>query len=168
MTLEEAKAYLRVENDAEDAQIEAMIAAAREACEGFVGGPLVRRELTATVAGGGSWQRLAAAPVWSIGAVEAVDAAGVATPLAAERYAIDIDARGEGWVRAPAATRVRVSYQAGLAAGPEGVPQSIAQGVIRLAAHLYTVRDTAQAPPAAVTALWRPWRRLRIDGGARP
>jgi uncharacterized phiE125 gp8 family phage protein len=168
MTLEEAKAYLRVETDAEDAQIEAMITAARETCEGFVGGPLVRRELTATVAGGGSWQRLEAAPVWAIGAVEAVDATGTATPLAADSYAIDIDARGEGWVRAPGDMRVRVSYQAGLAADAAAVPESIAQGVIRLAAHLYTVRDTAQAPPAAVTALWRPWRRMRIGDGARP
>lgn len=167
MTLEEAKAYLRVETDAEDAQIEAMIAAARELCEGFLGGPLVRRAVSATISGGGDWQRLDAAPVWSIGSVEAIDAAGVATPLPAQRYAIDIDARGDGWVRVGASGRMRVSYEAGLAADAASVPELIAQGVIRLAAHLYTMRDTAQTPPAAVTALWRPWRRMRLDEGMR-
>lgn len=165
MTLEEAKAYLRVESGAEDALIETMVTAARDVCEAFVGGPLVRRELTATVAAGGAWRRLETAPVWAIGAVEAVDADGVATSLPANAYAIDIDARGDGWVRAPG--RVRVTYQAGLAADAGGVPAPLTQGVIRLAAHLYSVRDTGQAPPAAVTALWRPWRRVRLDPGAR-
>ena len=162
MTLEEAKAYLRVETGAEDALIETMVTAARDVCEAFVGGPLVRRELTATVAADGAWQRLETAPVWAIGAVEAVDDAGTATALPASAYAIDIDARGEGWVRAPGTGRVRVTYQAGLAADAAAVPAPLTQGVIRLAAHLYTVRDTGQTPPAAVTALWRPWRRMRL------
>lgn len=167
MTLDEAKAYLRVESDGEDALIGTMVTAAREVCEEFVGGPLVRRALTAMVAGGGQWQRLAAAPVWSIGTVEAIDAEGAATALPVDAYAVDIDARGEGWVRAPGAVRVRVTYEAGLAVDPEGVPAPLAQGVIRLAAHLFSARDTAQTPPAAVTALWRPWRRLRLERGAR-
>jgi hypothetical protein len=38
------------------------------------------------------------------------------------------------------------------------------QGVVRLAAHLYAERDGPElgGPPAAVTALWRPWRRMRL------
>lgn len=164
MTLDEAKAYLRVENGAEDALIGTMLTGAQAVCEEFLGGPLVRRELAATIARGASWQRLAAAPVWAIGTVEALDDEGAATVLPANGYAIDIDARGEGWVRVPGSGRVRVTYEAGIAADAEAVPVPIAQGVIRLAAHLYTVRDAAQMPPAAVTALWRPWRRMRLDG----
>lgn len=165
MTLEEAKAYLRVGTGAEDAMIEAMVTAARDVCEAFVGGPLVRREVIDTVAANGAWQRLETAPVWAIGAIEAVDDSGAATALPANAYAIDIDPQGEGWVRAAGPQRVRVTYQAGLAVDAAGVPAPLAQGVIRLAAHLYSARDVQQAPPAAVTALWRPWRRMRI--GAR-
>jgi hypothetical protein len=35
---------------------------------------------------------------------------------------------------------------------------------VRLTAHLYTHRslDGGAGPPAAVTALWRPWRRLGL------
>ena len=45
------------------------------------------------------------------------------------------------------------------------VPQAIRHGAIRLAAHLYRQRDSESGgttPPAAVAALWRPWRKLRL------
>jgi hypothetical protein len=45
-----------------------------------------------------------------------------------------------------------------------GVPEPIRQGVLRLIAHLFTSRDgTDGEPPAAVTALWRPYRRMRLS-----
>ncbi|MEO7750897.1 MAG: head-tail connector protein, partial [Sphingomicrobium sp.] len=45
-----------------------------------------------------------------------------------------------------------------------GVPEPIRQGVLRLTAHLFSARDGAGGePPAAVTALWRPYRRLRLS-----
>jgi uncharacterized phiE125 gp8 family phage protein len=94
-----------------------------------------------------------------------VDAAGAETPLPAGAYAVDIDAAGDGWVRVTGpggAKRVRVAYRAGLAAEENGVPEPLRQGIVRLAAHLYGARDQAAAPPAAVTALWRPWRRMRL------
>jgi hypothetical protein len=44
-----------------------------------------------------------------------------------------------------------------------GVPEPIRQGVLRLVAHMFTDRDgDGGEPPAAVTALWRPYRRLRL------
>ncbi|HEY9554520.1 hypothetical protein [Allosphingosinicella sp.] len=87
--------------------------------------------------------------------------------LAAETYAIDIDANGDSWVRVTQpldAARVRVSYQAGLAADWVALPEALRQGVARLVAHLFTHHDAADGggPPAAVTALWRPWRRMRL------
>lgn len=44
------------------------------------------------------------------------------------------------------------------------VPPALNEGIIRFAAHLYRERDAAgdAAPPAAVAALWRPWRELRL------
>jgi uncharacterized phiE125 gp8 family phage protein len=46
-----------------------------------------------------------------------------------------------------------------------GLPEALRQGVVRLAAHFYTHRTAAEdeGPPAAVTALWRPWRRMRLS-----
>jgi uncharacterized phiE125 gp8 family phage protein len=165
--LGEVKAFLRVGHDGEDALIGALIAAASETCEQFTGRALLPRDLLETLPASAAWTRLGAAPVRAIAGVEALDAAGEGEALPADAYAIDIDAAGDGWVRvlrADGARRVRVSYSAGMAAEPEGLPEALRHGIVRLAAHLYTVRDGAgkEAPPAAVTALWRPWRRLRL------
>jgi hypothetical protein len=45
------------------------------------------------------------------------------------------------------------------------LPEGIRQGALRLAAHQYRERDVdapQPVPPAAVAALWRPWRRMRL------
>ena len=50
-----------------------------------------------------------------------------------------------------------------MAQDENGVPEPIRQGVLRLVAYLFTSRDGAGGdPPAAVTALWRPYRRMRL------
>ncbi|HEX5257585.1 MAG TPA: hypothetical protein VFW35_02255 [Sphingomicrobium sp.] len=61
------------------------------------------------------------------------------------------------------ALRLQVSGSAGMADDENDVPEPIRQGVLRLVAHLFTVRDgDGGEPPAAVTALWRPYRRMRM------
>jgi uncharacterized phiE125 gp8 family phage protein len=61
-------------------------------------------------------------------------------------------------------TRVQVSGSAGMADHENGVPEPIRQGVLRLVSHLFTSRDGEGGEvPAAVTALWRPYRRMRIS-----
>jgi uncharacterized phiE125 gp8 family phage protein len=106
------------------------------------------------------------APVRSIARVEAVDGNGVAVAMLPGEYAVDIDANGTGWVRltsASAARRIRVSGSAGMAVDQNGVPEPIRHGVLRLVGHLFAARDGSDgAPPAAVTALWRPYRRARL------
>lgn len=172
--LADAKAYLRVDGAAEDALIAGLVASACVICEAFVGQMLVARGVEETVAAGGAWTRLGRTPVR---AVTAVTRGGVA--LMPETFAIDIDQNGDGWVRyggvAPEAgpwsrpTRLQVAYEAGLAADWAGVPDPLRQGALRLAAHLYAQRGDAGGdgagrdiggPPAAVAALWRPFRRM--------
>ena len=165
--LGEAKAYLRIAGGDEDALVTRLIAAAIELCEQFTGQALLERGFVETLPAGAAWRRLGRTPVGAVTSVEALAADGTASPLPVGAYAIDIDAGGDGWVRVPspgAARRLRVGYQAGLAAGWADLPQALRQGAVRLAAHLYAHRDSARdsAPPAAVTALWRPWRRLRL------
>jgi hypothetical protein len=100
--------------------------------------------------------------------------------MVADGYAIDIDSRGDGWVRL---TRVplpelgeerimpeclqlgyvSVSGTAGVALSENDVPEPIRQGVLRLVASLFAARDGDGGDiPAAVTALWRPYRRARL------
>ena len=116
-----------------------------------------QRLFAATLPGAAGWQRLPARPVVAIGAVTA---GGVA--LAVGDYAIDIDAGANGWVRVAAGVPVTVSYTAGLATSFAAVPTAVAQGMVALTAHLFEARDGVALPPAAVAALWRPYRALRL------
>lgn len=164
-----AKAYLRVERADEDALIAGLVAAAAELCEGFTGRALLTRGFSETMAASRAWQRLARSPVRAVTSVEALPAEGPAQALASDGYGIEVDAEGEGWVRLTGpgeARRIRVGYQAGLTADWAGLPAALRQGILRLAAHFYANRaaegPSPAEPPAAVTALWRPFRRLRL------
>ena len=163
----EAKAYLRVEGAHEDALIERLAGSATAVCEAFIGQWLVAREGAELLPAQGSWQRLRASPVSAIVSVDAIDASGGAATLPGGAHAVDIDAAGGGWVRiadAGGVRRVRVRFEAGLAVNWDVVPEPLRQGVVRLASHLYTHRssESGAGPPTAVTALWRPWRRLGL------
>lgn len=166
-SLAELKAYLRIETGDEDAVLAGLLRSAAALCEQFVGQWLIQRDAHETVPGERRWQRLGARPVVAIGSVEAIDIDGMATPLLPDAYAIDIDASGDGWVRAmqpDAGQRLAVRYRAGMAPELNGLPEPIRQGVIRLAAEHFIARGTeGGSPPAVVSALWRPWRRMRLS-----
>ncbi|MET0270325.1 MAG: head-tail connector protein [Sphingomonas sp.] len=163
-TLEEAKAYLRIEDATEDALIARLIATATQLCEQFIGQALVARTVTETVAATGDWRRLRTTPVRAITKVEGLAVTGAPIVLPVDGYAIDIDANGDGWVRVRGVGRAAVTLEAGMAADVAGLPEPLRQGVLRLVAHLHAHRDEAdeEGPPAAVVALWRPWRRMRL------
>lgn len=162
----ELMAFLRIGNGEEEALLAGLARGASETCEAFTGRALIVREMDEVLAASAEWSRLAAAPVRSIEQVAALAVDGTPGALPADAFAIDIDAAGEGWVRLLRPIdekRIRVRYRAGLADDPSGLPEAIRAGIVRLAAHLFTHRDMAPgAVPAAVTALWRPWRRLRL------
>ena len=166
--LADAKAYLRIDGSDEDAVLTTLVGAAIGLCECFTGLALFSAARSDIVpACSPEWQRLPAAPVSTIASVATIDPAGVTAALAVDAYAIDIDASGDGWVRLtapPSTSRVQVGYTAGLAADWPSLAEPLRQGVTRLVAHLYAHRDAADdaGPPAAVAALWRPYRRMRL------
>ncbi|MBC7987879.1 MAG: phage head-tail connector protein [Sphingomonadaceae bacterium] len=168
VALDEVKAYLRLEAGDEDALLVGLIHSATGLCERFVGRALIAREAEEVVPASSAWRRLTVTPVVSVGAVEAIGQDGAGEALAVEHYAIDIDANGDGWVRVTTPddfARVRVTYVAGMGSDWNAVPEALRQGIVRLTTHLFTHRDGAEdtGPPAAVAALWRPWRRMRLS-----
>jgi uncharacterized phiE125 gp8 family phage protein len=167
VSLAEAQAYVRVETGEEEAVLAGLVRTASAMCEQFTGRVLLARDFTETLAGGGEWRRLSPTPVRSIDLIEAIAEDGTVTVLGAGSYAVDIDSGDDGWVRMMpglGAARLRVTGQAGMAADSNGVPEPIRQGIVRLTAHLFNARDGGGGdPPAAVTALWRPYRRMRLS-----
>ena len=165
--LAEAKSYLRIEGTDEDPLIERLVGSAAALGEQFTGQVLIARSFVETLAASTAWARLHRSPAVAIAGVEAlID--GVASALPSGSFAIDIDASGYGWVRltgGQAASTIRVSYTAGMATQWAELPEPLRQGTVRLAAHLYSHRSASDdaGPPAVVTTLWRPYRRMRLS-----
>ena len=166
VSLSEAQAYVRIETGEEEAIVAGLIRTASALCEAFIGQVVIARTFTEDLSASASWQRLNVTPVRSISGAEQVEPDGTTLPLATGAYGIDVDSSGDGWVRvmhAGSATRIRVNGTAGIAENENDVPEPIRQGVLRLVAHLFSARDGGGGdPPAAVTALWRPYRRIRL------
>jgi uncharacterized phiE125 gp8 family phage protein len=165
VSLAEAAAFLRLNGSGEEALLAGLIRSASGLCEAFLNQVVVARSFEEVVVASDSWTALSVMPVRSIDSLSMVEPDGTERPIAVEDYAVDVDADGRGWVRVDAAARrLKVWGSAGLAADVNEVPEPIRQGTLRLVAHLFTARDGGSGgePPAAVTALWRPYRRMRL------
>lgn len=166
--LAEVKDWLGITTNGEDASLTAQLRAALETCEAFTGTMPLVAECEEVLAVCGEWQRLATRPVLAITALEGIPATGARFALAVSAFELDFRPDGTGWVRVldpGLAGRVAVRFTAGLASDWSSLPDGLRHGVIRLAAHHYRQRETADdgpAPPAAVAALWRPWRGPRL------
>lgn len=145
LALAAVRAELRAATIDDDALAIAFVEAALGLAEQFTGRVLIVREVVADVGGAAGWQVLPAAPVRAI---------------AAGGFAIDIDAQGAGWVKSTGA--VRVTFTAGLASGWAALPMPLRQGTAMLAAHLFSDRAGSAPVPAAVSALWRPFRTMAL------
>lgn len=172
VALAELKAFLRISVSDEDALLAGLVRAAAALCEAFIGRALIERAVEEMAAAVTARIRLSAGPVRAIESVATLDEDGTATLLGTDDFAAEIDAAGEGEVRlrkAPAARRLRITYRAGMAADWNNVPEMLRHGIVRLAAQYYLRRGETAEPevPAAVTALWRPWRRLPFGAGRR-
>ncbi len=162
--LAETKAWLRIETAQDDEAISALCRSAIGMAEDFCAQMLFARAGVEMCGAEREWRRLQACPVRTMASVQAVALDGTESALAPQDYAIDIDGAGDGWVRVMRAdppARITVDLVAGLADGWTDLPDALRQGVVRLAAHLFA-ESQSEAPPAIVTALWRPWRRMRL------
>ena len=166
--LGELKQWLALTGTREDTMLERLIGASLELCEGFTGQLPLEATCEEVLGVSPGWQPLATRPVQAIVAVAGIPAEGARFALAAAAYAIELDSDGGARIRVTtpgAAGRIAVRFIAGLAPSWNALPESLRHGVIRLAAHQHRSRETGATdpvPPAAVTALWRPWRRMRL------
>jgi len=180
VSVSEARMFLRIDGTEEDAGLAAFLKVARELCEAFTGLVLIATRFQEIRAfdiaqnrGSAPWSAgrgvmLTKGPVRQVVAATLVSADGTRTALSASDYALEEDARGGAWLRMaflpPMQARLEVDYWAGLGADWNAVAEALRQGILRLAAHLYSHRDRPDdtGPPLAVAALWRPFRKGRL------
>lgn len=176
VSLDEAKAHLRVVTSHEDADISRMIVAAREAAEQYT-----RRAFVAQVWEAGYEQfpdcgvfELAKPPLIDVVSVSYTDDDDAEQTLSENTYTVDdysepariLRKRDTTW---PTLTeygiRVRVRFMAGYPQGSgspsddaENVPEAIRSAILLHVAEMFENRDTAAAMPAACESLLHPYR----------
>ena len=165
--LTELKAWLGIRLSEEETSLLGLLGAALESCEAFIGRLPLEAECEEMLAACSGWQKLASLPVQSITALDEVATDGQRSAIDPARYEFDLDADGGARVRIGNldADRVAVRFTAGIAPDWATLPEGLRHGILRLAAHHYRQRDrdpAEQVPPAAVVALWQPWRRMRL------
>lgn len=166
--LAELKQWLAITTTGDDASLQRLVAVALELGESFTGSMLLESTCEELVPASGDWQSLCTRPVQAVVAVEAVTIAGQRALLDVGAYSVELLGDGGARVRltggAAEARQLAVRFIAGLASSWAMLPDGLRHGVIRCAAHLHRQSETgtADALPAAVAALWRPWRRMRL------
>ncbi len=168
--LAELKHWLGISRNTEDALLAGLLGAALELCEAFTGQAPLAQTIEEHVRPEPGLHLLGSRPVRAIVLVEEVRHDGSRVPLAATGYDAEIAACGTASLRLgqPLAARAAaVRMVVGIASDWASLPPALRQGIIRLAAHYYRDRDAetqrgAVPPPASVTALWRPWRLMRL------
>ncbi|QTC88183.1 head-tail connector protein [Brevundimonas pondensis] len=172
VSLDEAKAHLRVTSDDENDSIEGYIAAACAWIDGPWGwlGRCIGKhvlEVRSNVFGG--FSRLPLGPVQAIVSVQYVAADGVERTLDPAEYVLDDDAMdrapGFAWpLLRGDPNGVRVRYEAGFVE----VPKPVKQAVLLLVGQWFSVREAVNVgnivtePPFAVRALLGPYRIIRV------
>lgn len=167
VSLAEAKAFLRVTHDAEDALIGRLVTAARQRIEAELGLALVETGFTETL---DAWAltrtgaaRLSRGPLLSVEEIrvdgEVLDEDRYAARLATRPGLVAPDGAG---LPNPQSVHggVEIDFTAGFGAA-EDVPAPLCQAILVLAAHAYEHRED-EAPLAPVEPWLRAFRRVRL------
>lgn len=166
--LDELKQWLAISTTQDDSSLLALLHASLDMCEAFTGQMPLAVSCDETRPAVRDWQTLATRPVRAITAVEGIASNGTRTVLPVDSYEMDIDAHGTARTRLTrriSETRITVRLSAGIASDWASLPDALRQGILGLAAHRYRQRDIDSAkshPPAAIAALWSPWRLMRL------
>lgn len=179
VSLARMKGFLRIEDEAEDGLIEALIAAARVHVESLTGRALLAQTWRVVRDGWpeGRAIRLPVSPMIELTQIRAYDAAGTAHRLDIEQFLPDGQAvpariimpeRIEGAPVLRERMGIEIDYVAGFGSEPEAVPGDLLQSLMTLVAYWYENRDAVlvsgagAAVPAGFERLVSPYRRVRL------
>ncbi len=168
--LTELKQWLGISRNTEDALLAGLLKAALELCEAFTGQAPLAQLVEERLPPQRGLQLLASRPVREIAAVEVIASDGARSVLTALDYSAEIAACGTASFRLLVPVQGRalaVRLMVGIGGDWASLPPPLRHGIIRLAAHYYRDRDSGgqrspAPPPLSVSALWQPWRLMRL------
>lgn len=178
LSLAEAKAWLRVAHDDDDALIATLVASARAHVEKQTRRALITQTWRIVRDAWPASGRIEAypAPLRQVLAARVYDSAGAAQAIGAEAFVIDSAAAPGVIAFAPyalahpgrAVAGIEIDVEAGYGATASAVPEPLKQAIRQLVAHWYENRgagapdESALRMPASVAALIAPYRLLAL------
>ncbi len=168
IALDDLKSWLGITTSSDDAVLIALLHASLDLCEAFTGQMALEASCEEIINPSFDWQRIATRPVLALTGIEHLAVDGSRYPVPSQDYAFELDSDGSASVRLLRlgnSGRLAIRFSAGMTANWTHLPDGLRQGVLRLAAYHYRQRDeagTRSTPPAAIAALWQPWRRMRL------
>lgn len=165
--LAELKHWLGITRPNEDGPLGQLLANSLAICEAFTGKTPLRQTVEETLPLVSGWQELVSRPVQTMTAAAVIAQDGTRTTLALNGDAIEWRIGTSACIRLlrPFEGRaLAVQMVVGIAADWDALPAPLRHGIVRLAAFHFRDREgkPAAVPPASVTALWRPWREVRL------
>ena len=179
VSLIEAKAHCRIDDDTEDTLIASLILAARLHVEQSLGLALITQSWSLYLDAwpGSEWVELPLAPLATIDAVRLYDASNDAITLDNAPFQIDRISRrprlarpqGQSWpVPGRAINGIEIAFTAGYGTTADDVPMPLRQAVKLLVAHWYEGRepvvlgDDANCVPLTVASLIQPYAAVKL------
>ncbi len=165
--LAELKHWLGITRPDDDVALTGLLETSLSLCEAFTGKTPLRQVVEEVIPLTAIWHELVSRPVRGVETAALIAPDGSRTVLNEADYALELGAAGDACARVlqPLTGRgVALRLEVGIADDWAGLPAPLRQGMIRLAAHHYRDRDgkASAVPPPSVTALWRPWRSVRL------
>lgn len=172
LTLAEAKLYLRVDHDDDDALIGGLVGAARKLVETATRRALLAQtwRLTRDTWPAGGRIKVLPAPLCAVAAARVYDADGVPQAVDPSVFALDTAAAPGVIAFAPSAVPtpglrvagIALDVAVGYGAAAAAVPAPLVQAVRLWLAHFYEHRgvEAGTGPPAVIAALVAPYRVL--------
>lgn len=169
--LGDLKSWLGITRPNEDDQLLDLLHSALSTCEAFTGQAPLAQIVEERVPVHRTKTLLNSRPVATFVAAEAIGQDGNRNPVDQESYDFELqsDSRASFNLHHDVEGKaIGVQLRAGIAENWSDVPGPLKQGMIRLCAFHYRERDragetkSAPVPPASISALWRPWRSVRI------
>lgn len=148
ISLVEAKAFLKVDDTAEDTLITTLIGAARLHLEGVTGRALLAQSWRIVLDDWpeGGVVKLPVSPLMSVTGIAAIDDGGASHEIALAQFASEPDRLivprvVTGMPMLQARQGLEIDYVAGYGSEPEDVPVDLRQALLGLVAHWYEHRD---------------------------
>ncbi|MCG8670206.1 MAG: head-tail connector protein [Pseudomonadales bacterium] len=154
MTTAEAKTHMRVTSSADDTYIDAIVAAARQHTEEYLGRSLIMQTWKLYLDCFPDTIELPRGPVSSVTSIEYLDTAGASQTLSTDVYRVDLKSiyprittdYGQVWPSTrDVINSVTVTYVTGYGSAASDIPTPIIQAIKLLVGHLYENREATSA-----------------------